>query len=118
MWKKVTVNLVYIPPRKGKKYIVDARDDFSEWIEARAIPSKEAKHVAKFLWEEIVCRHGLFGELVVNKGKKNIGEVIDLLNKYDIKRIKASAYHPQVNGMLETGYRPLKNSLSKLTAEK
>ena len=69
--------------------------------------------VAKFIWEEIVCRHGLFGRLVVDGGKENAGAVQELTTRYGIHRVQASAYHPQANPV-ERGHRPLKDSLSKL----
>ena len=37
-----------------------------------------------------------------------------LTKRYGINRVVVSAYHPQANGMIERGHRPIADSLSKL----
>ena len=103
-----------MPMDRAHKYIVVGRDDFSGWCEARSLLNLEAKQIADFIWEDIICRHGLFGKLVVDGGTENMGEVIDILNLYGIHRIQVSAYHPMANGMIERGHRPLTDGLSKM----
>jgi len=62
-----------MPPCKGKNYFVVARDDLSGWVEARALSSADLAAIADFLWEDVVCRYGCFGRLVVNGGPENKG---------------------------------------------
>ena len=73
-----------MPACRGKHYIVMARDDFSGWVEGRALGKATAQNVARFLWEDVICRHGCFGKLIVDGGPEN---VIELANRYGIKRV-------------------------------
>jgi len=41
-------------------------------------------------------------------------KVIRLLNKMEIQRIQVLAYNLKANGIIEKGYRPIKNALSKM----
>jgi hypothetical protein len=114
LMEKWALDITYMTKRQGKQYLVVARDDMSGWVEARALSHKTAAAVASFIWEDIICRHGLFWRLVVDGGKENIGEVIQLLNKMEIQRVQVSAYNPRANGMAERGHGPIKNALSKM----
>ena len=42
----------------GYRYIVVAIDYFSRWPEARPLTHANARQVAKFIYEEIICRFG------------------------------------------------------------
>ncbi|GBC15302.2 putative integrase core domain protein [Rhizophagus irregularis DAOM 181602=DAOM 197198] len=44
---------------EGNKYIVVAIDFFTKWPEAKVIKEANAKEISKFIYEEIICRHGL-----------------------------------------------------------
>ena len=87
LFTKLAINVVYIPNSKGFSKLVIVRDDFSGWPEARALRNADAKSVAKFIWEEVITRHGLFDRLLVDGGSEFKREVIAILNTYDIKRI-------------------------------
>jgi len=76
-----------MPSCKGKNYLVVARDDFSGWVEARALLSANLAAIADFLWEDVVCRYRCFRRLVVDRGLKNKGWVKAFTKKYGIKRV-------------------------------
>ena len=115
-WEKVGVDIVHMQPVQGKTYLVVARDDFSGWVEARPLARATSKAVAKFLWEDVVCRHGVFGRLIVDGGPENKGLVTEFARRYGIKRVMVSAYHPQANGMVERGHKPIVDALSKMSS--
>ena len=115
LWQKVGVDIVYMQPAHGKTFMVVARDDLSGWVEARALTNANADLVAQFLWEDVVCRHGIFGRLVVDGGSENKGLVKEFTTRYGIKRVQISPYHPQANGMVERGHKPIVDALSKMT---
>lgn len=115
LWSKIGLDVVHMPPSEGKRYLVVARDDLSGWVEARALTSANSVSVAKFVWEDVICRHGCFGKLIVDGGPENKDVLIELTHRYGIKRIVVSAYHPQANGMVERGHRPLADALAKKT---
>jgi len=60
-----------MPNNGGKKALMVARKDLSGWPEAKAIANATAETIAKFLWEEVVCRYGVFGRLVIDGGPEN-----------------------------------------------
>jgi len=97
----------------GFGFIVFARDDLSGWVEGRAIKVANAKEVAKFIYEDIICRHGCPRRVVLDRGSENLNMTKDLLEHYGIKRTVVSAFHPQANGLVERGHDSIINSLSK-----
>jgi RNase H-like domain found in reverse transcriptase/Integrase zinc binding domain len=109
------IDVVKLPDCKGYDSLVVARDDFSGWVEARPLKNPTSKKIAKFIWEEIVCRHGLFGQLKVDGGSEFKGAVIQELNKLGINRIVISAYNSKGNGMIERGHQPIIQALIALT---
>ena len=114
VWTKVGVDVVYMPDSvEGFRFIVFARDDLSGWVEGRAIDKANAKNVAKFLYEEVICRHGCPAVVVLDRGSENLNIAKELLEAYKIDRIATSAYHPQANGLVERGHDPIVNALSK-----
>jgi hypothetical protein len=104
-----------MPLCKGKRYLVVAQEDLSGWVEAKALSKATSAAVAKFLWEDVVCRHGCFGRLVIDGGPENKGYVAAFTAKYGIKRVQVSAYHLPANGMIERGHKPIADALAKLT---
>jgi hypothetical protein len=115
LFEKIGLDVVQMPPCEGKNYLVVAREDLSGWPEARALSSVNSAAVAKFLWEDVVCRHGCFGRLVVDGGSENKGYVAAFTKKYGIERVQASAYNPAANGMVERGHKPIVDALAKMT---
>ncbi len=115
LFHRIGIDIVWLPDSEGFKCLVVARDDFSNWPEAKPLRGAKAKHVAKFIWEDVITRHGLFGTLMIDGGSEFRGEVVELLNKYDINRIKISAYNSKGNGMIERGHQAFINALIALT---
>jgi hypothetical protein len=74
-----------------------------------------SKVIIKFLWENIVCRHGIFGRLVINGDSENKNLVMQFVTDYNIKRIVISPYNVKANGMIKRGYKPVINVLAKMT---
>jgi hypothetical protein len=114
-WEKVAVDVTNLPKCQGKQYLVVARSDLSGWVEARALASNDSRSVAAFLYEDLICRHGVFQRLVVDGGPENKALVDELAKRYGIRRLVVSAYHPQANGMVERGHKPIVDALSKMT---
>ena len=104
-----------MPMDNGKNYLVTTRCDLSGYPESRALAKANSESIAKFLWEDVVCRHGCFGRLVIDGGPENKKLVEAFTKLYGIQRVQASAYHPAANGMVERGHRPITEGLSKWT---
>ena len=112
-WEKIRVNVMHMSFLHGYNYLVIARDDLSEWMKWRAIISITAETVTKFLWEDIFCRHRTPWKVVMDGGPENKQEVEALLAKLRVKKVMVSAYHPQMNGMIEHEHTPIVQALSK-----
>ncbi|GJS11129.1 reverse transcriptase domain-containing protein [Tanacetum coccineum] len=60
-----------LPERPGKvKFLIVAIDYFTKWIEAKAVATITGNQVKKFVWDNIVCRFGLPGEIISDNGKQ------------------------------------------------
>ena len=72
------------------------------------------KSIAKFLYKDIICRWGVFGQLSIDGGGENADITAALIELYNIKRVVASAYYPQSQGFIERGYKPIVDALAKM----
>ncbi|GJT77637.1 reverse transcriptase domain-containing protein [Tanacetum coccineum] len=56
---------------QGKvKFLIVAIDYFTKWIEAKPVATITGNQVKKFVWDNIVCRFGLPGEIISDNGKQ------------------------------------------------
>lgn len=108
------IDVVHMPQYGRYKYIVMARKELSKWVEGAALVSATASAVSNFIKVNILTRHGMFDRLVVDGGPENRGLAQELVDRYGIKRIQSSAYHPQSNGLVERGHLPVVDGLAKL----
>src|ERR1041384_865811 len=100
---------------KGNRYIIVAMDYFTKWPEARAIPDIKADTVAQFIYEEIICRHGVPKEILSDRGTSFVNQVIKkLCENYQTKHRLTSPFQPQTNGMVERFNRTLGECIAKL----
>ena len=78
------------------------------------MPTKEAKHVAGFLYK-MILRHGCPLETVSDQGREFCNQLVDQLEEFTGFEHKIiSAYHPQSNGLDERFNQTLKAQLQKL----
>jgi transposase InsO family protein len=93
-----------------------AMDYLTKWPEARAIPDANAENVANFIYEQIICQHGCSQILLSDRGTHFNNNLIKrLMEKFQIKHLLSSPYHPQTNGLVERFNRTLCESLAKLS---
>ncbi|GJV30861.1 reverse transcriptase domain-containing protein [Tanacetum coccineum] len=74
------------PEGPGKvKFLIVAIDYFTKWIEAKAVATITGSQVKKFVWDNIVCRFGLPGEIISDNGKQFRRRIkhIGLMKKQD-----------------------------------
>ncbi|GKD61625.1 reverse transcriptase domain-containing protein [Tanacetum coccineum] len=58
------------PEGPGKvKFLIVAKDYFTKWIEAKPVVTITGNQIKKFLWDNIVCRFRLLGEIISDNGK-------------------------------------------------
>ncbi|GJT93782.1 reverse transcriptase domain-containing protein [Tanacetum coccineum] len=97
------------PEGPGKvKFLIVAIDYFTKWIEAKPVATITGNQVKKFVWDNIVCRFGLPGEIVSDNGKQfRDNPFKDWCEKLCIRQCFASVKHPQANGLVERANRSL-----------
>jgi hypothetical protein len=101
--------------QQNNRYIVVAIDYFTKWPEARAIPEATAKEVSKFIFEDIICRHGCPEKILSDRGSHFNNQLIRaLMEKFQIKHGFSTPYHPKTNGLVEGFNKTLCESLARL----
>lgn len=101
--------------KNGNKYIIVAMDYLTKWPEAKATPSATAEDTEKFIYEEIICRHGCPQKILTDRGTHFNNRLIDsLMERFKIRHLLSTPYHPQTNGLVERFNRTLCESLAKL----
>jgi len=99
---------------KGNKYIIVATDYLTKWPEAKPIKVTTALEAASFLYEYIICKHGVPSKIISDHGTAFIGNVIKLLKEETgFKHNLAAVYHPQTNGLTERFNGTLCTALAK-----
>ena len=104
-----------LPSTKGRKrYIIVAMDYFTKWPEAKAVTRDTAEETARFLYEDIICRHGCPQKIISDRGTHFKNRLIELLTeKFNIKHNLSTSYHPQTNGLVKYFNCILYESLAK-----
>ena len=74
----------------------------------------KAKHVARFIENNIICRYGIPQEIIIDSGSHFEGEVQRIMKLYNIECHKSSPYRPQTNGAVEVANKNIKNILAKM----
>jgi Integrase zinc binding domain/Integrase core domain len=119
-WERVGID--FIGPleesTQRNRYIITAMDYFTRWPEARAVPYANAETAARFIYEEIICRHGIVNVIHTDQGTHFVNELLkELAGKFQMKHHRVTAYHPQANGLVERFNGTLKKTLSKICEE-
>lgn len=102
----------------GYNFIIDMRDDLTGWLEARTLEHKTSDAIAKFIYQDVICRYGCIPQITTDNGKEFLGAVKLLAERYGIKIVHSSPYHPEGNGMIERGHFAWIESIFKLCGRK
>ncbi|EPZ30889.1 Ribonuclease H-like domain-containing protein [Rozella allomycis CSF55] len=116
--QRIYIDIVSMPVGKGGfKYIINARDDLTGFVDAEALRSNKSIYVAKFILKYI-CRFGLVGIITADRGELNSETVVKLAEKYGIKIIFTTPFHPQSDGVVEKGHQSFIKGLTHWLGEK
>jgi len=81
-------------------------------------PTATALDTEKFIYEEIICRHGCPQKILTDRGTHFNNQLINgLMERFKIKHLLSTSYHPQTNGLVERFNRTLCESLAKLVEQ-
>ena len=89
-------------------------DYLTKWPEAKAVSEATAEQTAIFIYEKIICRYGYSTKILSDRGSHFKNQMIEkLMEKFQIKHLFSTPYHPQTNGLVERYNRTLCESLAK-----
>nr|GEW72045.1 reverse transcriptase domain-containing protein [Tanacetum cinerariifolium] len=102
---------------RGNKYILVAVDYLSKWVEAKALPTNDARVVCKFL-KNLFARFGTPRAIISDRGKHFcIDQFAKVMLKFGVTHRLATPYHPQTSGQVEVSNRGLKRIIERTVGE-
>nr|GEW81905.1 reverse transcriptase domain-containing protein [Tanacetum cinerariifolium] len=105
------------PCSRGNKYIYMAVDYLSKWVEAKALPTNDARVVCKFL-KSLFARFEKPRAIISDRGTHFCNDQFaKVMLKYDVTHRLATAYHPQTSGQMEISNHGLKRILERTVGE-
>nr|GEY26956.1 reverse transcriptase domain-containing protein [Tanacetum cinerariifolium] len=106
------------PPTQGmNKYIFMVVDYLSKWVEAKALPTNDARVVCKIL-KSLFARFRTPRAIIIDRGMHFCNDQFTkVMLKYGVTHRLAIAYHPQTSGQVEVSNRGLKRILERTVGE-
>nr|GEY53111.1 reverse transcriptase domain-containing protein [Tanacetum cinerariifolium] len=105
------------PSSKENKYILVAVDYLSKWVEAKALPTNDARVVVKFL-KSLFSQFGIPRVIISDRGTYFCNDQFTrVMIKYGVTHRLATDYHPQTSGQVEVSNRGLKPILERTVGE-
>ncbi|GJY69885.1 reverse transcriptase domain-containing protein [Tanacetum coccineum] len=105
------------PSSRGNKYILVAVDYLSKWVEAKALPTNDARVVCKFL-KSLFARFGAPRAIISDRRTHFCNDQFaKVMLKYGVTHRLSTAYHPQTSGQVEVSNRGLKRILERTVGE-
>nr|GEW12764.1 reverse transcriptase domain-containing protein [Tanacetum cinerariifolium] len=104
------------PSSQGNKYILEAVDYLSKWVEAKALPTNDARVVCKFL-KSLFARFGAPRAIISDCGTHfRNDQFAKVMLKYEVTHHLSIAYYPQSSGQVEVSNHGLKRILERTIA--
>jgi len=105
---------------KNYEYIIVLTDYFSKFAICKPVAKNNAKAVAKFIFEDLICSYGRIPtRLLSDCSQAFIGKMVSHLNiLLGIKQVKTSGYKPSTNSVTERFNGTLADCLSIYVNEK
>ncbi|GKE48097.1 reverse transcriptase domain-containing protein [Tanacetum coccineum] len=105
------------PSSRRNKYILVAVDYLSKWVEAKALPTNNARVVCKFL-KSLFTRFGAPCATISDRGTHFCNDQFaKVILKYGVTHRLSTVYHPQTSGQVKVSNRGLKRILKRTVGE-
>jgi len=101
-WAIDLIGQIYPPSIKGHKFILDATDYFTKWVEAIPLKKVTKANMIDFVKELIIYRFGIPQTITTDQGTMfTSGEFDEFAIGMGIKVLNSSPYYAQANGQAE-----------------
>nr|GEV71018.1 reverse transcriptase domain-containing protein [Tanacetum cinerariifolium] len=105
------------PSSRENRYILVVVDYLSKWVEAKALPTNDARVVVKFL-KSLFVRFETPRAIISDRGTHFCNDKFaKVMSMYGVTHRLATAYHPQTSGQVEVSNRGLKRILERKVGE-
>ncbi|GKB88078.1 reverse transcriptase domain-containing protein [Tanacetum coccineum] len=105
------------PSSQGNKYILVAVDYLSKWVEAKALPTNDARVIVKIL-KSFFARFGTPRAIMSDRCTHFCNDQFTkVMLKYGVTHRLATAYHSQTSGQVEVSNHGLKRILERTVGE-
>ncbi|GKA17911.1 reverse transcriptase domain-containing protein [Tanacetum coccineum] len=96
------------PSSRGNKYILMAVEYLSKWVEAKALPTNDARVVCEFL-KSLFARFSAPRAIISYRGTHFCNDQFaKVMVKYGVTHRLSTTYHPQISRQVEVSNRGLK----------
>nr|GEX24648.1 reverse transcriptase domain-containing protein [Tanacetum cinerariifolium] len=97
--------------------MVTFRDYLPKWVEAKALPTNDARVVVKFL-KSLFARFGTPRAIISDRGTHFCNDQFaKVILKYRVTHRLSTAYHPQTSGQVEVSNHGLKRIIERTVGE-
>nr|GEW30814.1 reverse transcriptase domain-containing protein [Tanacetum cinerariifolium] len=105
------------PSSQGNRYILLVVDYLSKWVEAKALPTNDARVVVKF-WKSLFARFRTLRAIISDHGTHFCNDKFaKVMSKYGVSHRLSTIYHPQTSGQVEVSNQGLKCILERTVGE-
>nr|GEX42737.1 reverse transcriptase domain-containing protein [Tanacetum cinerariifolium] len=105
------------PYSKRNKYILVVVDYLSKWVEAKALPTNDARVVVKFM-KFLFARFGTPRAIISDRGTHFCNDQFaKVMLKYGVTHHLSTVYHPQTSGQVKVSNRGVKHILERTIGE-
>nr|GEV92122.1 hypothetical protein [Tanacetum cinerariifolium] len=99
------------------KKVFDSVDYLSKWVDAKVLPTNDARVVVKFL-KSLFSRFGTPKAIINDRGTHFCNDQFSkVMLKYGVTHHLSTAYHPQTSGQVEVTNRGLNRILERTVGE-
>ena len=96
------------PIKEENLYLLVMVDYFTRYAEAVPLPNRRATTIAKAIYGEWICRHGVMEILYSDQAQEFESDLIaELCALLHIKKTRSSPFHPESNSVCERLNRTL-----------
>ncbi|KZR96634.1 Uncharacterized protein APZ42_008916, partial [Daphnia magna] len=115
VWERIAMDVVgpIQESVKGYKYILVLSDYASRFVFTFPMKNQTAQTIANILVNKLITKYGAPEIVLTDQGKNFLSNIVQEICKlFRIKQMRTTAYHPQIDGLVERFNRTLCDMLA------